>query len=132
MNLADWERYMNLKEMAHGASVLALWVGSGNQPVPAWKAINRATVCETCPLNRSAKGWKDTVTAEAAKVVRSIFKLKDNAVMRVPNEDKLGVCSACNCPLKLKVWAPKDFIWQNTVESELAKLDKACWILKEQ
>lgn len=122
---------MTIKEMTRGASVLADWVGNG-QPVYPTKAIDRAKVCEVCQLNRSAKGWKDTVTAEAAKLVRAIFKLKENAVLRVPNEEKLGVCAACNCPLKLKVWVPLDFIWDNTPESDLAKFDSKCWILKEK
>ena len=70
---------MTLTNMAHGAGVLAEWVGSGHLPVPAWKAVRRALVCETCVNNRSAQGWKDRVTAEAAKVVKAIFKYKDNA-----------------------------------------------------
>ena len=123
---------MNLKDMAHGASVLADWVGSGNQPVAAWKALARSSVCEGCPKNRSAKGWKDRVTAEAAKLVKAIFRLKDNAVLVVPNEEKLGVCSACDCPLKLKVWVPLDFIWDNTSERDLAKFVPKCWIMNEK
>ena len=123
---------MTIPEMAHGAYVLTKWVGSGHLPVPAWKAVRRALVCEKCENNRSATGWKDRVTAEAAKTVKAIFKYKDNAHLKVPNEDKIGVCSACDCPLKLKVWIPLDVIWDNTPETELAKFAKGCWILEER
>ena len=46
-------------------------------------------------------------------------------------DSQLGVCSACMCPLKLKIHVPIGHIFDYTDEETLAALHPKCWILSE-
>ena len=42
----------------------------------------------------------------------------------------LGICEACECPMRAKVWSPVDVILKHIQPEEVEKLDPGCWILK--
>jgi hypothetical protein len=123
---------VNAANMVNGAVALVEWVGSDKHPVSLGLAEQRAVRCVACRLNRPAKGWADTVAAATARSVKAAFKIKSQLELETSRDRDLGVCSACDCPLKLKVWAPLSHILEYTSEDVLANLDSNCWILREQ
>ena len=46
-------------------------------------------------------------------------------------DDQLGSCTACICPLKLKVHCPADYIQAHLKPAVKAQLDPRCWMLSE-
>ena len=46
--------------------------------------------------------------------------------------EKLGVCTACACPLPLKTQMPLDKFLPEMDAVVLARLDSGCWILAEK
>ena len=71
------------------------------------------------------------VPIRAAKATKAYFRIKDKLNLRVEGEEKLGICDACWCPLKLKVHMPINHIVDNTEDEVFIDLHKDCWILKE-
>lgn len=117
--------------LANGAEAWIEFLGPEQEPVALEIATRRASVCAKCPLNRPAKGWIDTISTAAAKATKEYFHIRDALELRVEGEEKLGICDACWCPLKLKIWMPIKHIIDHTPEEVLADLHKDCWIRSE-
>lgn len=123
--------------LANGAQALIEFLGPEQEPVALEIATRRAAIClgseerKPCPLNLPAKGWKKTISKLALKATRAYFHIKDALELRVEGEEKLGICDACWCPLKLKIWMPIKHIIDHTPEEVLADLHKDCWIRSE-
>lgn len=114
----------------NGGRILVDWVGDGAVPVSQELAQKRADTCIACPKNEPGN-WMDKLAAGIADAVREQVGLKHHLKLTVANEDKLQVCKACRCQLPLKVWVPLDTILDDTLESTMKKLPKACWIKQE-
>lgn len=123
---SDWRRVLRRKAM----NPLISWLGAGGVPVDRKLADQRAAVCELCPLNGHPHWW-DTAVGSVADTIRQILQLKAHRSISVPNEDKLFMCSACGCCVRLKVHAPLEHIRQGLRFADTEKLDPRCWILKE-
>lgn len=121
----------SVRYLANGAEAWIEFLGPGQKPVLPSVAQKRAEVCFKCPLNRPAKGWIDTISSAAAKATKAYFHIKDALELKVDGEERLGICNACWCPLKLKVHMPIEHIEEFTEDEVLADLHKDCWILKE-
>lgn len=81
-----------------------------------------------CPMRSDDTSLlKETV----ASAVRAQIELKNKENLRVDGEKSLGVCSACKCVLRLKVWCPMQTIKANTDEETFKSLHPDCWQLKE-
>lgn len=109
-----------------GAETLAEWFGNGLQPVSAVEANSRAEVCASCPHNlgiKYADRWGDY-----SKVIMSVLGWVRGQNLRTAFDKKLGVCDACNCPMKVKVFVPKDIILLHMPESSKQKLWEKCWL----
>lgn len=117
--------------LANGARAWLEFLGPEQKPVEAELSQKRASICYKCPLNRPAKGWIETITTEAAKATKTYFRIKDKLNLRVDGEERLGICNACWCPLKLKIHMPIDHITDNTEDEVMAEFHKDCWVLKE-
>tara|TARA_R110000868_G_scaffold116263_1_gene309744 strand:- start:2265 stop:2612 length:348 start_codon:yes stop_codon:yes gene_type:complete len=109
---------------------LLSWLGDGGVPVDQKLAEERAAVCEACPLNGHPHWW-DNAVGSVADTIREILQLKAHRRISVPHEDKLFMCSACGCCVRLKVHAPLEHIRQGLRFADTEKLDPRCWILKE-
>lgn len=118
------------KRLVSGIRILWDWVGEGGQPVPDSQAAARALVCAACPLNEKVD-WRSVLKVAAAKKVQQQLEVKNDMALRVPNEADLGVCSACDCYMPLKVWTPMGFIRDYTSADTKARYHPACWVLKE-
>lgn len=119
-----------LKNSAAGLRVMREWWGDGGLPVEQEKAESRAAICETCP-NNIKTGWWGKLTKPIASKIKEHMQVKSKLEISVPSEDKLGICSACDCPLVLKVHSPIAYIAENTTPEVLEKLAPQCWILAE-
>lgn len=117
------------RNVAAGVGVLLEWLGSGGKPVEQSLADSRASICSTCPKNDGGD-WTSYFTKPIADRIRTQLEIRGDLQLRTPHDDKLTVCSACDCPLKLKVWTPLDHILSHTSEETKTKLDPRCWITR--
>lgn len=118
-----------VRNVAAGVGVLLDWLGSGGKPVDQTLADSRAAICSTCPRNDGGD-FTAFFTKPIADRIRTQLEIRNDLQLRTPHDEKLTVCSACDCPLKLKVWVPMEHILAHTSEDTKTKLDPRCWILK--
>lgn len=119
-----------VRNMAAGVKTIVDWVGDELRPVESGVAERRASICAECKLNR-AVSIGDFFAKEASDLIHAQMEAKANMQLSTPSDEKLGVCEACDCPLKLKVWAPITHIKRHMKPGTISKLDRACWITKE-
>lgn len=115
-----------------GVKTLNDWIDSGVPAVPQEKAEARAAVCVACPKNGQGDFTK-WFTAPAAEAIRRQQEKLSSRKLATSLDDKLGVCEACLCPLRLKAWTPFPFIKAHLSEAVLRDLETApaCWIVVE-
>jgi hypothetical protein len=117
-----------VRNVAAGVGVLLDWLGSGAKPVEQSLANSRASICADCPRNDGGD-FTAFFTKPIADKIRTQLEIRGDLQLRTPHDDKLTVCSGCDCPLKLKVWTPIEHILAHTSEDTKTKLHPACWIL---
>jgi hypothetical protein len=110
--------------------VLFDWEESGQPPVAQGLANKRAETCVACSQNGRG-GLSRYFTVPAAALIQSRLEKLHAMKMETPNDGQLGVCDACLCVNRLKVWTPIEFIKQHTTPEIMAKLDKNCWVRSE-
>lgn len=119
-----------VKRVAAGIGVFLDWVGAGATPVAVELAERRAKICTTCPKNDGGD-WKRYFTQPIADKIKKQLEIKNDLQLKTSLDDKLTVCSACDCPLPLKVWTPLEHVLAHMSKEVKASLDKRCWILHE-
>lgn len=119
-----------VKRVAAGAGALWDWLGDGGVPVARELAQRRSPVCAGCPQNQPGDltSW---FTQPVAARIQAQIGMRSDLALTTPEDEKLNVCSACACPLKLKVHVPLKHITDHLSEQVKAALDPRCWILKE-
>lgn len=123
------QHVVGVRNVVAGVGVLIDWLGSGGMPVDQDVAESRAAICATCPKNDGGD-WKKYFTKPIADKIKQQLEIKLDMQLKTAVDDRLTVCSACSCPLRLKVFVPRDYILQHTSDEVSAKLDPRCWILK--
>lgn len=118
-----------VRNVAAGVGVLLDWLGSGAKPVEQTLADSRAAICADCPKNDGGD-WTAYFTKPIADKIRTQLEIRGDLQLRTPHDEKLTVCSACDCTLRLKVWTPLEHILDHTSEDTKTKLDPRCWITK--
>lgn len=118
-----------VKDVAVGVGVLLDWLGDGAQPVPGDVAESRAGVCAVCPQNQPGDIMA-IFTRPVAEKIRAQLAIRKNLQLSTSHDDKLQVCEACHCPLRLKVHVPLGHIEAHLGDTA-QRLDKVCWILAE-
>jgi hypothetical protein len=118
------------KRVAAGVGVLLEWLGSSAKPVDQAVAEHRANVCATCPKNDGGD-WKAYFTGKVADKIKTQLEIRNDLSLRTSQDEKLTVCSACDCPLKLKIWVGLDYIWGHTSSDVYKRLHPNCWIITE-
>jgi hypothetical protein len=103
------------------------WLGDGGQPVPQEQANARAAVCVACPKNQPHHLY-EILTVPAVVEVERQLELRDKMKLHAQDEDKLHICEACWCVLRLKVHTPLKHILGTT---DMNALDPRCWIIAE-
>lgn len=121
----------SVKRVSAGVALLVDWLGSGGKPVEAPLAEKRAMVCASCPKNDGGD-WKSYFTEPIAEKIRVQLEMKNDLQLRTSHDPHLTVCSACDCPLPLKVHVPIFYILEHTSHDTKTRLDPRCWITAEE
>ena len=126
------------KNVAAGSTILVEWIASGAEAVPIAQATKRAAICcgqgsgqGRCPKNVSSD-LTSIFTIPVANAIRSELKRRKDLDLKTPYDDSLGVCSACSCPMKLKVHVPLNSFLHKMSKEAVDDLDPRCWILAER
>lgn len=106
------------------------WIRDGSKPVSPELAQARSAICVKCPLNLPGTMENFFERAVSELVLRHVRAASDDG-FTTTNDSKLGVCSACYCPLRLKVHFGIKYITDNLSPESVAALDKNCWIAAE-
>lgn len=121
-----------VKKIAAGAALLMEWEESAMPPVAAQLSQKRADTCATCPKNEQGKALTDYFTGPLSEKMRARFARLFAMNLTTTQDEKLNVCSACLCPLRLKVHTPIELILKRLKPEQRAELDPRCWILSGQ
>lgn len=119
---------MKIGNLIVGAATLAEWFGEGRQPVRPEVAEWRASVCAGCPLNERG-GWRER-WGEYCYTLAGIRNWLRTGGHQTQNDTLLHTCSACDCPLKIKVHCPLDVILKHMKKETFEKLHPHCWMRK--
>ncbi len=120
------------KELVRGARTLVEWIDSGEGGVPPELSTHRAIICAQCPKNEKGD-WTRWFTVPAAEMIKRQVERLTQRQLSTPRDDDLHLCTACHCPLKVKVHVPIAWIKKRFGPEVMAKLKegKDCWILSE-
>jgi hypothetical protein len=118
------------KKVWQGVKTLNDWIDSQLPPVETSLSQHRAEVCAACVLNGKG-GLEEWFTKPAAAAIKLQMSQLASRKLSTTVDDKLNVCTACLCPLKLKVHTPLPFITEHMSDATKNELDKNCWILEE-
>jgi hypothetical protein len=108
--------------------------GPGGKPVDRALAETRAQVCLACPKNDVAGGLPAYFLESTANGMLSLLGALKDLDVSTSVDDKLGVCKACKCPTRAKVFVPLEVIVANMpapIWPELQREGTPCWILRE-
>lgn len=125
-----------IKNDITGAMALADWLGDNGEPVTRMLAEFRAHRCvmgndgRPCPKNGEANWW-DKVKHVIADWIRRELEVKAQMQLKVSHEESLGMCKACGCCLRLKIWAPRVHLAKHTTPKQLAEMPDYCWMKRE-
>lgn len=119
------------KKVIAGIGVLLDWLGSGGKSVPNEQAEARARVCSDCPKNRPGN-LTDWFTIPASERIRRQLEIRNDMKLATTFDDRLNVCEACLCPLRLKVHTPIKYVLEKLTPEGKAALDERCWMLAEE
>jgi hypothetical protein len=119
------------KELIAGAKTLMEWEDSGEPPVTPEAALSRAIICTDCPRNDQG-GFETWFTVPAAELIRRRVEKSQQRGLTTPRDELLHTCTACHCPLKLKVHVPIEWITKRLSPEQKSRLDPRCWILSGQ
>ena len=115
---------------ARGVEIISDWLGAGGVPVEQHTAEYRAFTCELCSENRPGNWW-DQVKNSIATWIGWTIEVKNRMKLEVPNENKLGICRACGCCNRLKIWTPIEHIKTHTSFEVSRRFPGNCWIISE-
>lgn len=119
-----------VKKIAAGAGLLLEWEESGLPPADQATSDSRALLCSDCPKNEQGKSLTEIFTVPMANLIQRRYERLEQLELKTPHDEKLKVCQACLCPLRLKVHAPMELILKRLKPDQRAELDPRCWILK--
>ena len=122
------------RNVVAGVETLVAWDEDGAPTVPQQLANRRAAICtggddpaKGCPMNGKG-GLESYFTVPVANAIRTQLERKRSMKLETPMDDMLGVCTACDCPLSLKVWMPLENILKKMTQQSQAALSPQCWI----
>jgi hypothetical protein len=120
-----------IRNIWSGVKALNSWIDSGEPSVAIEIAEKRAARCAACPLNGQGDFTRWFTRPAAAAIAKQIEKLQSRK-LSTTLDDKLGICEACSCPMRLKVHAPWKFIKEQLTDPVIAELRKGnnCWIIE--
>lgn len=121
----------SLKNVAAGGEILVEWIKDGAEAVPIAQATKRASICADCPKNVKAD-LTSIFTVPVSWAIKKELERRKELRLETSFDDRLGVCSACSCPMKLKIWIPLNSFLHKMTSEAMNELDPKCWILQER
>jgi len=97
-------------------------------------AESRAAICVSCPGNDRKKTLYNWFVTSIASQIEKAYELLRGINITTSLDEQLGVCEACECPMKLKVNAKISHIRNHMpkdVPDKLRGKNQNCWILTE-
>lgn len=91
---------------------------------------HRAETCASCRFNTEGD-LLSFFTRPVSEAIRKALELVRGDNLTTTLDSKLGVCSVCDCPLRLKVHFPMPRIQAKMNPETVKQLPEWCWILKE-
>lgn len=119
-----------LVNVAGASPVLVDWLASGAEAVPSDLANKRAATCADCPLNEKGDLLR-FFTLPVTEAIRKALNSRREMKLETPDDYRLGICSGCDCPLRLKIHMPIERVRSKLKPEIQARLDPRCWITKE-
>jgi hypothetical protein len=119
-----------LQSVAAGAKTIVEWITSGAEAVPQEQANARASVCSGCPLN-DASDFTKLFTVPVSAAIHEALNARRDMKLETPYDGSLHVCSACLCPMKLKVHVPFEKFYSKMSQETKDALHESCWIRSE-
>lgn len=115
-----------------GVKTLNDWLDSGEPPVAREIAESRAATCAACPRNGTGD-FEKWFTRPASETIRKQLEKAHHMNLSTTSDDKIQICEACLCPMKLKVHTPMKFITPHLKPEVMEELKTGlnCWILSE-
>lgn len=130
--------FQRAKNLAAGGRAVVAWLEEGAPTVAQELANKRAGICsggddpqKACPLNGKG-GLESYFTVPVTNAIRVQLERKRAMKLETPSDENLGICTGCDCPLKLKVFLPIENIISKMGTEVKARLDPRCWILSEE
>lgn len=120
----------NPSRVVAGAVASLDWLASGAEAVPTELAEIRASICASCPLNTKGD-WTSFFTVPVSSAIRGALNALRAWHLNTTKDSELGVCDACSCPLRLKVWFPIEKIMSKIPQASKDALTPQCWIRSE-
>jgi hypothetical protein len=120
-----------LARLVAGADAQLKWIVSKEEAVPREQSTARAAVCVNCQFNDTKGDLLSYFTRPISAMILKGLELVRAWNLETPHDSRIGVCTACDCPLKLKVHIPHARIWSDMDAATKAGLPAWCWILKE-
>lgn len=120
-----------IKKVWQGVKSLNDWIDSQEPAVEPVLSEARAAVCVACPMNGEG-GLESWFTKPASDAIRKQFGKLESRKLSTSLDDKLNVCTACLCPLKLLVQTPLKYKLAHMDNETRKSLHPACWVLSEE
>lgn len=117
-----------VKSIVAGVGVWIDLFGNDGKVVSKEEAEKRAVICAACPANNKDASPKNKFIEKVASKLLKQYELLHEMNLHTSLDDKLGMCVACWCPTKSKVWVDMTHIKAHMIAEVEAKLDKSCWI----
>jgi hypothetical protein len=122
----------NARKLAVGAESIVDWIAGGAEAVPSELANKRAATCVACPLNERVASLTDVFTNAVAAGIRSALNWRKEWKLETPDDERLGLCTACGCVNKLAIHMPLDKKIARMPAEVKALLWSDCWVNSEQ
>lgn len=121
-----------VKKIWSGVRTLNDWIDSKEDAVSSEISESRAKACAECPTNGQGD-FSRWFTQPAAQIIKKQVERLADRKLSTPYDEKLNICEACLCPLKLKVHTPFHFVKEHLREDVLTELKRQphCWIVRE-
>jgi len=117
--------------LSAGAAMWRELFGPDGRTVDSALATHRASICASCPQNDTTTSLFNIFVSAIASALGSLFTLLKEKQLTTPHDDRLGVCRACLCPMRAKVFIDVSRIEAHTDERVWNSLDPSCWMLSE-
>lgn len=115
-----------VNRLTAGAAIIKDMFGDDG-PTTRVEATARAKICVNCNYNERQGDWTRWFTAPASAIIRKSLEIVHDMRLSTEHDKDVHYCTACSCPLKIKLFARMDHINAHMSEEVRSKLPDWCW-----